>query len=373
MKFISKLIRIIASYSPKFNWVVIQTYPRWEESGVVIYESLIKTDIKKIFWLTPEKPHSIPFEVDESRTTFIKRRSLKGVFFYILSKYVFITHGLYAREFPSNQITVNMWHGMPIKKVGLLDGNEGLKTTHTLSTGAYFQRILSESFGVNKSSILNIGLPRNEKLLKYNKGALDKLNIPGNNKFLFWLPTYRKSSTGDIRLDGTDYKNPFHLPGFDVNDFNTFLKEMNITCYFKPHPMAAISYLQDLSNLKMINEEFLEEKGLTLYETVSVSDFIISDISSIIIDYLLLDKPIILSFADKEEYINSRGLNFCDIIEKPPGRVCSNASELKNELQKLISGKDEFSKRRRMYKVRYHGDVDTSSCSQNLLKIIGIC
>ena len=49
------------------------------------------------------------------------------------------------------------------------------------------------------------------------------------------------------------------------------------------------------------------ERSLSLYELLGATDLLISDISSVVIDYLLLDRPIIHAFSDLGEYESSRG------------------------------------------------------------------
>lgn len=265
-----------------------------------------------------------------------------------------------------------MWHGMPIKKIGIENGGLGLRTTYTLSTSKYFTNILAKSFGVNEESILNIGLPRNENIINPNKEFFASLTIPENHKVIFWLPTFRKSVIGEIRVDGTDFKNPFNLPNFNAEFFNEFLKRNNFICFFKPHPMAEIGLFESFSNFKIINDDFLYCHNITLYKALSITDFIVSDISSVVIDYLLLNKPIILSFADQESYENSRGLNSPDIITKPIGKICRSQDEITKELELLANGIDLYKHNREYFKKIFHDYVDTSKCTEILLRKIHI-
>jgi CDP-glycerol glycerophosphotransferase len=371
-KILSEVIYFFVKITPKNNWAIIQTFPIWEENGVVIYKELLKTSIDKIIWLVPEVPSHVPFYTDIERTLFIKRKSIRGVIYYSLAKYVFLTHGLYNRKFPSNQLSINLWHGMPLKRIGLENDGEGLYTDYAVSTSKFFQKTLSKSFGINESSVLNIGLPRNELLIKKDFSVYNKLDISPDQKVLFWLPTYRKSVVGEIRLDGKDFGNPFNIPHFDQTVFDNFLEKLNIICFFKPHPMADIQSYTSSNNFYIIDDNFLYERNLTLYQTLSISDFIISDISSIVVDYLLTMKPIIFSFADKDIYLKSRGLNSFEILENAPGKICINQQDILEEIQNLISGIDNYVDNRSKLKSLYHNDVQVSHCTSNLLKVIGI-
>lgn len=369
-KIISNLTYLITLLLPKKNWATIQSFPVWEDSILVLYRHLLETKVSKIIWLVPEMPKYFPVKIDFNKTEIIKRKTIKGFFYYSLSKYVFITHGLYFRSFPKNQISINIWHGMPLKKIGLLNNGLPLKTSYTLSTSKFFNPILKNSFGVSPESILQYGLPRNEVLSTKNISIRKKIVKTENTKLILWLPTYRKSKIGEIREDGIDFDNPFHLPDFNQEVLNHFLKKHNLLCFLKVHPMTDVGNFKSLSNIQLVDDEYLYRKQLTLYQILGATEFIITDISSIVVDYLLIDKPIILSFADKEAYLQTRGLNSMEIINNAPGKICSSQNEILEEMQQLINGTDIYSENRKLLKELYHGNTDYLNCSKNLLEHI---
>ncbi len=261
---------------------------------------------------------------------------------------------------------------MPLKKIGKLNNGTGLKTTYTLSTSSFFNETLSKSFNIEIGSILTVGLPRNERLFPDKNQVKNYLRIKNYSTVVFWLPTYRKSNTGEIREDGTIFNNPFNLPDFNQRMMNDFFLSNNIICFFKVHPMADLGDFKSSSNLILIDDEYLYNRNLTLYNALAISDLLITDISSVVIDYMLLDKPIILSFADKEAYINTRGLNSTELLETPPGKICVSQNEITHEIYLLINGIDNYKGNRRDLKHLYHNYTDYFNCSDNLIKILGI-
>ena len=48
-----------------------------------------------------------------------------GLYYFLTSKYFFYSFGKYPIKPSNNQIVVNLWHGMPLKKIGNLE--EGLE------------------------------------------------------------------------------------------------------------------------------------------------------------------------------------------------------------------------------------------------------
>ncbi len=283
-----------------------------------------------------------------------------------------MTHGLYFRKFPKNQISVNLWHGMPLKRIGVEKGKSQLITNYTLSTSVYFNQILAEAFKISQNSILPIGLPRNVRLFTNREETLEKLKVSSTTKIIFWLPTYRKSVEGDVRIDGIDFGNVFNMPNFDTKQFCILLKELDIICYVKPHPMSVFHDIYDNERLKIINDTWLYKKKLTLYEALSVCDILITDISSVLVDFLLVNKPIIFAFPDKEAYIKSRGLATDSFLKNLPGPFCINQFEITKQLTEICNKQDNYLIQREKLKLIYHENENYLECIDNLNTILSI-
>lgn len=369
--FLSRLIYCITYILPKFNWLIIQTYPIWEDNGVAVYEYIKNKKINKIIWLIPDKLETIPFEIN-NKTIFLKRNSIKAVFYYMFSHYIFLTHGIYFPIFPKNQISINLWHGMPLKRIGIEKGKSKLITTYTLSTGVYFNKILAKAFCVPENSVLSIGLPRNISFFSDKNEIRQKLSVSSKSKIIFWLPTYRKSKEGDIRIDGIDFGNVFNMPNFDKDQFCKLLEKLDCYCFLKPHPMTKFNDIFNHERLKIINDDWLYKHSLTLYEALSACDIMISDISSVIVDFLLLDKPILISFSDKDAYVSNRGITTESFFDNIPGPFCITQSDLHENLLKVCKGQDDYSSNRLKLKYTYHGNTEYMRCLDNLIKIMNI-
>jgi CDP-glycerol glycerophosphotransferase (TagB/SpsB family) len=311
MSFFGYIIFLMTSILPKKRWAVLQSFPIFDDNVLEI-EFLLRTrSVSRIFILFPgtDVPsNQFKFSV---KTKFVRRRSVQGVICYMLSKYVFLTHGLYFWKFPRNQKSVNLWHGMPIKRIGVQNGVKGIRTTYALSTSRCFNRELSNAFGIDANSVNVTNLPRNYRMLRSSKMEKNHAHILFGKAvpFLVWLPTYRRSIIGDIRTDGIDPGNTVNFEGFDIDALNAVMLRIGMKCLIKPHPMAPVAADQSTENVLFIDDNWLYEKGISLYEVLGQSSGLISDVSSVVIDYLLMDKPIFLCFSDFEEYGVSRGFN----------------------------------------------------------------
>ncbi|MDA9297887.1 CDP-glycerol glycerophosphotransferase family protein [Pseudomonadales bacterium] len=259
------------------------------------------------------RPNWLPLQVE-----IVQKHSFMGFWHILTSAEIYYTHGLFSffRTISSEkQFVVNLWHGMGLKNVGLLDGKKNMPQSHkTICTSPFFQKVQAETFGMNLEDVLICGLPRNDILNKKTANT-ELIRIREKySKCYVWLPTYRKSGVGDIRIDG-DTSSVFCFDDFDYIRLNILLVEKNEVLIIKPHPMAVLDkFNEELSNIKIISESWLTKNSTTLYELLSVSDSLWTDYSSVFVDYLVTDKPIVFIAPDLELYKKSRGFSF-DINE----------------------------------------------------------
>lgn len=375
---ISKFLTLVNFILPKNkSHVLLVPFPN-SESGCIAVANYIAKNIsaKKVF-IVMDPSDEIPYSLLDSKINVIERNfRLSPIYLYRLftSKFIFFTHGLILKEFPRSQFVINLWHGILYKNIVMLLGSKPMISDLVVGTSEAVQEMFSKAFGVQQSQVTTGGYPRNDNLLN---GQLNKEKILANlgltgKIVLLWMPTYRKSVKGDIRVDGNYVENPFCIENFDVVEFNAILEKFNAVCFVKPHPMAPLltSDGGDLKNLKFIDNNWILQNELDLYEFVGATDILISDVSSIIIDYLLLNQPILCISEDFEQYKNTRGFYFKDIEDKIPTKVLRNQHEFFNNLTHLLSSQqDPYQVKReelKKYFFKYH-DVNSTKRLCNLI------
>lgn len=342
-KILTKTYKIITKPIPKVSRKISFTsFPDASDNSWHLYRNLAKTlDGYTFVWLLNSTPDThtikkIRLENDTSknRLIIVKKNSALGLLHFASSKNIFHTHGTYsfANSSVGTQI-VNLWHGMPLKKIGALDNkskNEICYSDLILSTSAFFTKIMSDAFCTPEAKVLDLGLPRNDVLIGHvpidRAATLSSLPFSPDQKFIMWLPTYRKSFIGDIRQDSKsnsfiDEWNPCFF-----NSINNLLKTKKAHLIIKLHPMDCLNNsdrLTNHSNIHFLPTKAWEELNIDLYDVLSFSSGLISDISSVIIDYHLTGKPIALTSKSIEEY--DRGIINGISIEKD-----INPSSIKN-------------------------------------------
>lgn len=291
------------------NLVVLNTFPDFDDTTRAVVNCLPDLGYELVILSTDRAP-KMPEWLRASRVEVAYRYSARGMLLYHRAKIVLYTHGCFsAWPLSKNQIVVNLWHGMPIKRIGLLAGKspEELPRFHyVIAHDDFFSGVMAEAFGVPVDRVIRALHPRIDVLCS-SWGGID-LGLPEGRWLAVWLPTYRRSFIGDIRVDGSPEGDIFADPD-GVAKLDQAFHERGVICVVKPHPMARASrhLFENAKSLIFLDDHDLAARNVSLYQLLSWSDFMITDVSSVYVDYSLLGRPIIPFFQDVQEYESSRG------------------------------------------------------------------
>ncbi|MEL7596861.1 MAG: CDP-glycerol glycerophosphotransferase family protein, partial [Clostridiaceae bacterium] len=251
-KLISRMFFIINSIVPKNRYkIAFESFPDFSDNSMVLFMYMIENkydDKYKLVWITGKKynkdlPNKIKSIEPNKNIKIVYKKSIKGILNFLTSKYVFYTHGMYFNsKVPKSQIVFNLWHGMPLKNLGLLDNktqDDIPKFTYCSVNGDVFVDVFMKVFGVNKEKVKVLGQPRNDLLLK-ESNILSKLNIDRTkvNKIILWMPTYRQSNNiNEIREEGKTKDSGLPLLSVkNLYEFDEFLQSLRNICIIKLHP-----------------------------------------------------------------------------------------------------------------------------------------
>ncbi len=289
----------------------------------------------------------------EDRFRVLGKQSFAGIWAYWRSRFVFITHGLYLSRWRApGQVVVNLWHGMPIKRVWSREtGDPAPACTWLLSTSSRYSALLAEISGIAVASIPPIGLPRNDLLFSSTENVrrFSQKMRQGADRVILFLPTYRKSKVGFITQDGRETDNPIGMKPAELERFRQFLAQTRTRVLVKPHPMSVhYGIVKEWDEwLWTISDEWLHEQKLTLYEALGQVDALITDISSVYVDFLSRDRPIFFYFPDLAEYGQKRNFLFEPIEEWLAGPLLTDIDALLVALREFCNGIDTSATKRR--------------------------
>ena len=120
-----------------------------------------------------------------------------SVYNLLRSNWIFHTYGLYLTSMkPAHgQIIFNLWHGSPLKRIGLLDEKKPFTynikgDSYYLSASDFWTPINKKCWGYSYTQFFVGSNPRNDLLFKQNKD-LDKLVC--KRLIVLFMPTFRSS------------------------------------------------------------------------------------------------------------------------------------------------------------------------------------
>lgn len=383
---ISWIIFLIDCLIPKNKlWVLFSSFPDMSDNSYAMFRYLhSRNEYQKIIWLVNDiskinlymKQIKEDVRLDQrnlDKILFVKKKSLKAFYLYLRAKYIFFTHAMYPTLMPlKNHVLVNLWHGMPLKNIGYLDSkNKGIPvSSYTISTSHFYQMHMSKAFGQTINNTLISGQPRNDMMFLPDNSLL-KLDISKikYNKVFLWTPTYRSSNSGDIREDG-NITSEMPVIGQNINDLNEVLKKLNAYMIIKQHPMDILNTVKfdNYSNLVFLKNSDLEEKCCQLYSLLGEIDILLTDFSSIYIDYLLLDRPLCFVMDDFDKYEQSRGFVMKSPKDYMPGKFISTKEDLFDFIQQCVQEIDDYKEARK--KVNSVLNIQKENFSEYLWKII---
>ena len=344
---------------PKDERIVLVTIPDGDDQGVSLCLDLKRAHWDgAIHWLVHQDP--APFLEWQKRRGlggvvihFSRLHSLRGIWVYFRARSVFYTHGaLFNYSPPKRKLVVNLWHGMPIKKIWRgVPGSELPLSTFVLSTSAFFTDVLMKASGFGPERFLATGLPRNDFLTVMRPESVEFVaRLRGRaDRLIFFLPTYRNSIRGFKTQDGTETNTMLGLSAADAQELHTWLKNNHCKLIVKPHPMSinAGKMFADDAQWAMIDDQALFKEGLGLYELLAQADLLVTDVSSVYVDFLITERPQILYFPDMERYERTRGLLLHPLKDYAPGPIAQTFGELKACLDLWKSGDDSWAERRK--------------------------
>lgn len=284
---------------------------------------------------------------------------------------------LYGIGFRKKYRIYNLWHGIPLKTIGMEQRNLSPITrayyryffadnyTGVLTTSHHLTALMSRSFLVEPERIRIWGQPRCDCLFeetdarKIFNNIFGKTNhaVPDFEKAILYAPTFRDH--GETRL--------FPFPEFEESgngreQLEAFLEEHRLFLCIRMHLYDQTSYgwLAKMdhsgSRIRFLNEDRAED----VMEVLGCFDLLITDYSSIYLDFLLTDHPIVFLPYDRSEYLADRGLNF-DYDQVTPGPKPESFAEFCHLLGSLVAGEDPWMEERQRVK-RFFYETDDPCC-----------
>ena len=372
MSLAAGLLTALCALLPKRNAAVVHTWPAFDDTAQALLPELARCAVRRIYYLAAGGAAAGPVPDWGPRVAVLPKRSLRALWVFLTARYVFFTHQCYTMRFPRKVVAVNLWHGMPIKKVGwLLPGRRGPRARYELATSDFWVPVIQACMRP-RDRVLVSGLPRCDRFAALGPAEVRR-RLGGAEaagaKLVVWLPTFRRTATGEVLRDGRDFNNAAQMPGFDADRFAAWLAARNLVCVLKPHPLGPRVALRTAGPLRILDDAALAAAGLTLYTLLGGADALITDVSSVYVDFLALDRPIIHAFADRREYAGNRGFTFPWTDEYFGGPLAEDMAAVEQALADVAAGRDSHREHRARLRGLFHarpGEPATAALLQQV-------
>ena len=363
MEMIKKCLLGVMRLLPLRKAFVLESHPDFSDNTYALYEELLRRGYHKkykLYWMKtfPGKPDwNLPegvsyFENQPSGFCETIRRA------YVLntSRYIMDCKS-FVKKRRKGQVRFHLGHGMPIK-IDLEYSRKFGECDRYMVQSPFWYDIFETQIQVPEEVLCPLGYPRNDVLVHSKEIPQWNKEKEKYRKTILWMPTYRQHRAHEEKALENTY--PYGMPCVETKEqlqrLEEQLAEHNILLLFRPHPVQDLSvfHKEELPHIRIADDVFLASMECTLYELLAQTDALITDYSSVYFDYLLTDRPIALTIADREEYFTRFTLAFPDYKEAVKGFYIETFSQLSSFLAEIAEGVDSAREERMSAKEKYH-------------------
>ncbi|MCH8515285.1 MAG: CDP-glycerol glycerophosphotransferase family protein [Cyclobacteriaceae bacterium] len=377
-------------------------HTKFIENTRAVFE-FVKQDprIKKVIF-TRNKYTDFAIE-DAVNTEFVDIQSTEALAYLWKAKVIFLANAIsWDLTFRWNKDTeflilkmnlkrrtvVNLWHGIPLKKILNLWNPELRKRYNRIAYRAYEREnyaIIPASSAIDAHVMANVfepisfhqvfptGLPRNDFLLQ------KEINLPSYitsqlhairakvkaKKLILYAPTHRQTSL----VEGSGY---YEFSENETKQLRELLEANNAVLGIRMHYLR--KGIEQLPAEKLIDNELIIDVGNTLVPEIAPlireAHAVITDYSSLYMDALYLNKPVFSFAYDYEHYKNHQDGMVYDMELAFPGPVVTTFESLLEHLSHELKTDNQVkSDKYQMTKKIFFDHIDTHN-TQRLVEVI---
>lgn len=295
-----------------------------------------------------------------------------------LAKYIFMTDAYgFARNCRYDQVRVQLWHGCGFKtRVNFVRCEKRYEYMTVISE--VYSKIHQDIYGLRKDQMLVTGYAKQDWLFEnLSEDRWQQLGVPDGCRYVFWLPTFREAAKSLTQLNEQRERTETGLPVADTADklsyLNELLKARRMALIIKLHPFQDRKVIDcgDFSHIILLDNDQLAELDIQTNQLLGRAAALISDYSSVAVDYMLLDRPIAFTLDDVEEYHSSRGFIFENVMDWMPGKSIYFFDQFCGFLEEIAEGKDSAKDKRRSLADKMHKYHDGNNCKR-IVEALGI-
>lgn len=332
------IFRIINKIKKRELWLVCENGETARDNGYHFYK-YVRTKHPNDYCFYVIDKNKEDYKKVEKYGNIIQFKSLKHWLYYLAANYNISNHkngnpnqplfyvihvslGLFKnRVFLQHGVIINMCEWLTYKKT---------KFKYFICGAKKEYEYVSENFGYPKKNVVYTGLARYDNLHNCNVNKKQILIMP---TWRSWLGRETNKLTEKVEFKKTSfYKNWNGL--LNNKEFTDFIEKNNYEVLFYPH-INMQKFLKDFSvkskNIKLIN------LSTDIQKVLKESALMITDYSSVFMDFVYMEKPIIFFQFDYDEFRKKQySEGYFDYKKNLFGKSVENSEELIIELKKIL-------------------------------------
>lgn len=302
--------------------------------------------------------------------------TVRSIFDIITSKYAVICcfRSDISTVWLGGATILNTWHGLPLKHIGrdAEKSNDTVikkvykvirefpyKREYYISTSKKVSEIYSRAFEVPNYRVKECGQARNDSL--YNQDTYNYfyqlVSIPFKNaRVITYMPTHRQEGKKKQSLhELLDLERIQHL----CEQYNcVFIAKKHYYHQKENEKIEGFSRIFEITSLNADPQKLL-----------SSTSVLITDYSSVYIDYLLLDRPMVFYAYDLEDYLKNERSMYFSYKEASPGEIVTCRRDLASAIERALTNDKYRNERHRVTSIFFDENCRKNSCL-NLYNLI---
>ncbi|MET9464066.1 CDP-glycerol glycerophosphotransferase family protein [Streptomyces sp. NPDC006544] len=348
---------------------------QYSDSPKAIYEELVRSGVpfEAIWSYAGGKPSGFPKEA-----TLVRRWSWPYLRALAQAEYWVDNQGfpLALAKRPGTTY-IQTWHGSALKRMGFHEprtkaqGRAGQdrfqaavdRFDHFLIRSEHDARTLAKGFRLRDEVLLRTGYPRNDALVEAHRCEADsgervrgplagEFGIDPEKKVLLYAPTFRANADGAVE--------GFEFP-FDVEEFADRLGD-RFTLLVRTHYLNSVTLPPSVAG-RVIDVS----RHHDITPLLALADGLITDYSSVMFDYAVLDRPMLFFAYDYEKYATDIRGTYFDLKEKAPGPVVATADELLQAVAAFDEADAKYAEARQRFLAEF-GEYDRGDAARQIVE-----
>ncbi len=293
---------------------------------------------------------------------------MRFIYFIAKTHYFFFTHPWWLKDRKEGQTVVHLCHGAPPLKGRDVNGKSGVGESFDLIL-APSEHVVSwecEFWECTEEKAIILGAPRNDKIFSSDieKNLKPFINVDSDEKVILLMPTFKQN----VHWVDSNKIDKFSLNVIDsieqMHQLNDLLVSLKIHFLIKIHPLQNLDLIEctDYSNIHYLSNDEMYRKDVSIDSLMGSCDALVTDFSSVYMEYLLLNRPVAFFVNSIQEY--KRGYIMDNPDDYMPGDKISNFEQLILFVINFSNGVDKYALERQRVNELINKYKDNNNCER---------